>query len=215
MDDIAWLLLMFYQCLMYVCCSSPRRPWWCLVAVVLAGLHCRTFQECQAASLAAACALALSDDTVPSVFLMLHVFSAVVAPMFPPKRKRQSNLNAFNAARQGTAATTGASTRQTGGAGATQEELEGACWCSARGSSFLVCDVRCRQRCCVSCSDGCRARLRSDQVFCEEGCRRPLGCFHGSSACSRWGRCAGVSGAGRGCRRGEPPQAQQAAAREP
>ena len=99
-DDIARFLLMFYQCLMYLCCSSSRRPWWCLVAVVLAGLHCRTFRECKAASLAAACALALSDDTVPSVFLMLHVIAAVLAPMFPPKKKRQSNLNAFHAARR-------------------------------------------------------------------------------------------------------------------
>jgi hypothetical protein len=131
MEDIARFLLRFYQCLMYVCCSSSCRPWWCLVAVVLAGWHCRTFQECKAASLAAASALALSDDTVPSVFLMLHVFAAVLAPIFAPKKKRQSNLTAYNAARRGAAPTTDASTSSTGGAGATRGELEGTGWCSA------------------------------------------------------------------------------------
>ena len=52
--DVAHFVLLFYQCLVYVCCSSARRPWCCLVAVVLAGLHCRILRECEAVSLGAA-----------------------------------------------------------------------------------------------------------------------------------------------------------------
>ena len=118
--DAAHFVLLFYQCLVYVFCSSAHRPWWCLVAVVLAGLHCRRLRECKAVSLGAACALALSDETLPAAILVAHVVAAVLVPIFRPKKKEQSNLAAYNAARRGGAAITSFSTTGAGRAGASQ-----------------------------------------------------------------------------------------------
>ena len=95
--DFVRLLLVFFQCCFYVSCSSWRRPWWILSLACAARYHCRCMVLCRAVSLAAACVVAWDDVALGGWCHAASIASALVAPMFSPKRSnRGQNLKREN-----------------------------------------------------------------------------------------------------------------------
>ena len=89
--------LVFFQCCLYVSCSSWRRPWWLLALAFLADCHCRRLAFCRLVSATAACVLAFDDVTLHGCWHAANVMAALVAPLFAPKKsKRGSNFQTQN-----------------------------------------------------------------------------------------------------------------------